>query len=106
MKTIVRLVEADPAVKGVWCVPKYANPTGITYSDEVVRQFANIHPAAPDFRIFWDNAYAVHTFADEDTELLNIFDALAEAGQTDLVYGFGSTAKVTFPSSGMAAMTG
>jgi len=105
MKTIVRLVEADPAVKGVWCVPKYANPTGITYSDEVVRQFANIHPAAPDFRIFWDNAYAVHTFADEDTELLNIFDALAEAGQTDLVYGFGSTAKVTFPSSGMAYVT-
>lgn len=105
METIVRLVEADPAVKGVWCVPRYANPTGITYSDEVVRQFANIHPAAPDFRIFWDNAYAVHAFVDEDTQLLNIFDALAEAGQTDLVYEFGSTAKVTFPSSGMAYVT-
>ena len=102
METIVRLVEADPAVKGVWCVPKFANPTGITYSDEVVRQFANIHPAAPDFRIFWDNAYAVHAFTDEDVQLLNIFDALAEAGQSDLVYEFGSTAKVTFPSSGMA----
>jgi len=105
METIVRLVEADPAVKGVWCVPKFANPTGITYSDEVVRQFANIHPAAPDFRIFWDNAYAVHAFTDEDVQLLNIFDALAEAGQSDLVYEFGSTAKVTFPSSGMAYVT-
>jgi DNA-binding transcriptional MocR family regulator len=105
METIVRLVEADPAVKGVWCVPRYANPTGITYSDEVVRQFAGIRPAAPDFRIFWDNAYAVHTFADDDAELLNIFDALAEAGQTDLVYAFGSTAKITFPGSGMAYVT-
>ena len=105
METIVRLAEADPAVKGVWCVPKFANPTGITYSDEVVRQFANIHPAAPDFRIFWDNAYAVHAFTDEDVQLLNIFDALAEAGQSDLVYEFGSTAKVTFPSSGMAYVT-
>lgn len=102
MAVVQRMVEEDPSVKGIWCVPKYANPTGIVYSDAVVRRFAALEPAAPDFRIYWDNAYVVHTFGDEDTPLLNIFDALKEAGKSDLVYEFGSTAKVTFPSSGIA----
>ena len=102
MDTVQRLVETDASVKGIWCVPKYANPTGITYTDEVVRRFAALKPAAPDFRIYWDNAYCVHGFADADDQLLNIFDALAEAGADNLVYEFASTAKITFPSSGMA----
>ncbi len=102
MDTVQRLVETDASVKGIWCVPKYANPTGITYTDEVVRRLAALKPAAPDFRIYWDNAYCVHGFADADDQLLNIFDALAEAGADNLVYEFASTAKITFPSSGMA----
>ena len=102
MDVVREYVEKDATVKGIWCVPKYANPTGVTYSDEVVRAFAALRPAAPDFRIFWDNAYCVHTFGEADTPLLNIFDALAEAGAENLVYEFASTAKVTFPSSGMA----
>lgn len=99
---IRELVEHDPSVKGIWCNPKYSNPTGVTYSDEVVRSLAQLKPAAPDFRIYWDNAYAFHCFKQPDVKLLNIFDALREAHAQNLVYEFGSFAKITFPSSAIA----
>lgn len=105
MDEIERLVAADDSIKGIWCVPKYSNPTGITFSEDTVRRLVEMPTDALDFRIFWDNAYCVHTFKGEGDRLLNIFDALEEAGAADLVYEFGSTAKVTFPSSGMAYMT-
>ncbi|MCH8612194.1 aminotransferase class I/II-fold pyridoxal phosphate-dependent enzyme [Arsenicicoccus dermatophilus] len=102
MDVVERLVAEDATIKGIWCVPKYSNPTGVTYSSQTVRRLAEMSTAAPDFRIYWDNAYAIHHLRDTEAHLDSILDACAAAGHPDRAFVFASTSKVTFAGAGIS----
>jgi aspartate/methionine/tyrosine aminotransferase len=106
MTVVEKLVAEDESIKGIWCVPKYSNPTGAVYSDEVVERLASMKTKADDFRIFWDNAYTVHHLDDKPARLKNILNACKKAGNPERVFIFGSTSKVAFAGSGLAMMAG